>query len=298
MKQYLSEEEFLSHFYLYKHGNKQSLALLVEENQGLVRAVADRHATHVIDHGLSAGLGSQVAWDDLVQSGNVGLLKALQRFEPGRAKFSTYAYDWIEKEIRLHINTCLLIKQVRGSYRPVTSVEGVSAKKDLERIWGRSQRQPKEGEPPEIIHWLLNVLTEQEQQALRLRFGLTGGKEHTLREIAQALGTHTPAVCKILDSGLLRLKTSYSLYLETGQLIHASEDTDEVEYRLVQIARERYAVIAPYVEKRVTISDLYRTCGFPQATVRKWIIWYEEKGMQGLIPKHAKRSKGTKPNPR
>jgi RNA polymerase primary sigma factor len=63
-------------------------ALIVATNQGLVWSVALRYR----------GLGLEL--EDLVQEGNVGLLRALDRFDPGRGvRFATYAVWWVRQAI-------------------------------------------------------------------------------------------------------------------------------------------------------------------------------------------------------
>lgn len=62
----------------------------VERNQGLVRRFADRYQGKGVDH------------EDLIQEGNVGLLLAVYKFDPGRGiRFSTYASFWIKQKIKL-----------------------------------------------------------------------------------------------------------------------------------------------------------------------------------------------------
>ena len=61
---------------------------LIEANQGLVRSVARRYR----------GLG--VPFEDLVQEGNIGLMRAVEKFDPSRGlKLSTYAVWWIRSAI-------------------------------------------------------------------------------------------------------------------------------------------------------------------------------------------------------
>jgi RNA polymerase primary sigma factor len=61
----------------------------VESNQRLILSVARRYREHGID------------LEDLVQEGNLGLLRAIERFEPERGlRFSTYAIWWIKQAIQ------------------------------------------------------------------------------------------------------------------------------------------------------------------------------------------------------
>ncbi len=75
-----------------KEGDREAETLLVEENAGLVRTVARRF----LDRGTE--------FDDLVQIGTIGMIKAIRSFslERGTA-FSTYAVPLIVGEIRRHL---------------------------------------------------------------------------------------------------------------------------------------------------------------------------------------------------
>ena len=78
----------------------RELEEIVAANTGLVRSVAQR---------LSLIYGEE--FEDLVQIGYIGLLKAAERFEPERGfRFSTYAVPLIAGEIRSHIRDSGRIK--------------------------------------------------------------------------------------------------------------------------------------------------------------------------------------------
>jgi RNA polymerase primary sigma factor len=69
---------------------------LVAANLRLVITVARRHQRHV-----SGGCGLE----DLIQGGNIGLMRAAEKFDPSRGyKFSTYAYWWISQGVRAVID--------------------------------------------------------------------------------------------------------------------------------------------------------------------------------------------------
>lgn len=76
----------------YSEGDPEAETRLIEENMGLVRAVARRFSERGCE------------WEDLLQVGTVGMLKAIRSFslERGTA-FSTYAVPLIVGEIRRHL---------------------------------------------------------------------------------------------------------------------------------------------------------------------------------------------------
>jgi RNA polymerase sigma factor (sigma-70 family) len=72
---------------------------LVEENLGLVYKVAERYHNSDIDR------------EDLIQEGNLGLIRAAELFEPNRGlKFSTYAVWWIRCYMTRAVNADRLVK--------------------------------------------------------------------------------------------------------------------------------------------------------------------------------------------
>ena len=92
----LSEEETLLLMGQVASGDAQAKAILVERNLGLVKSIVGRFT------------GRGVEYDDLVQIGALGLMKAVERFNPElNVKFSTYA-------VPLIIGTDGLIKVSRG----------------------------------------------------------------------------------------------------------------------------------------------------------------------------------------
>lgn len=74
-----------------KDGDKEARDYIIENNMGLVHSIAKSYLG--TDH-----------YDSLVQEGNIGLIKAVDNFEPERGfKFSTYAYWKIKGEMQRFI---------------------------------------------------------------------------------------------------------------------------------------------------------------------------------------------------
>ena len=80
---------------------KEARSLLVSANAGLVKHIAKRHY-YVLKRMTTAagGVGTILTLQDMIQEGNLGLMKAAERFEPERGfRFSTYATYWIRQRI-------------------------------------------------------------------------------------------------------------------------------------------------------------------------------------------------------
>lgn len=86
----LGRKEELKLYEKIVNGDVEAKKIFIESNLRLVISVAKRYASY-----------SKLPLSDLIQEGNIGLLKAVDKFDPTRGyKFSTYAIWWIRQSIR------------------------------------------------------------------------------------------------------------------------------------------------------------------------------------------------------
>ena len=107
-------------------GDKNAKNILIECNLRLVISISKRYS------------GRGMAMQDLIQEGNLGLIKAVDKFDPKRGfKLSTYATWWIKQSI-----TRAIADQSRTIRLPVHMVETINRYKrisrDLEQTLGHS----------------------------------------------------------------------------------------------------------------------------------------------------------------
>lgn len=80
---------------LYKQGNKEVLSAIIEKNENLIWSRVKKYS-NIFNHKLDE--------EDLFQSGAMGLIKAIERYDPKRgANLSTYSIYWIDQRINRDI---------------------------------------------------------------------------------------------------------------------------------------------------------------------------------------------------
>ncbi len=143
------EDKNAALFHSLKKGDPEARDKLVITNLPLVRHVAGRFARDVSDT------------DDLFQEGCIGLIKALENYNPERGtKFSTYAVPFILGEIRAFLRRSgHLLKVSRSFHDHCLQLNRKIG--ELEQKLGRKPRMEelvKELEiPKEEIAWLLDL---------------------------------------------------------------------------------------------------------------------------------------------
>lgn len=207
----LGAQEFHTLLLRAADGDEDAQLELVNANLRLVVNIARNY------------IGQGAPLCDLIQEGNLGLMKAVKKFTTkGSATFIEYAEECIEKAI------------VRG-LREMNSAAQVSLDTPIdERTYTDKDKYADEGDfiegltivdfvedsktPPhfdrlnrlqmrELLGEVLNTLTPHERKVLSLRFGLEDGRIRTLDEVARIFKVSGDNVQSVESKALRKLRT-------------------------------------------------------------------------------------------
>ncbi len=171
----LTPEEERHYLQEYKQGSLEAKNILIERNLRLVAHIVKKYQ------------GASEELDDLISIGTIGLIKAVQTFDSAKAsKLSTYAARCIDNEL------LMLLRSRKKSNREVSLYEPIGTDKEGNEI---SLLDVIETEPVDVVknyalkqdttllyRLLPEILSQREQEILKLRYGLYGEKELTQRE--------------------------------------------------------------------------------------------------------------------
>ena len=194
----LTHEEELALMQRLRQRDPQVKSMLIERNLRLVVYIARKFE--------NTGVGIE----DLISIGTIGLIKAVNTFDPDKKiKLATYASRCIENEILMFL---------RRNSR--TRLE-VSLDEPLNTDWDGNElllsdilgtegdlvyRSVEEDVDKQQLAAALSRLAPREKNIMYLRFGLKGGRERTQKEVADILGISQSYISRLEKRILLRLQ--------------------------------------------------------------------------------------------
>ena len=190
------EEKYLAAF--REKGDKKSRDILIKHNLRLVAHIAKKYQ------------GAEDT-DDLISVGSIGLIKAINTFDPSKGtQLATYTARCIENEI------LMLLRSNKKYKNNVSIYDSVGVDKDgneltildliAEKEDGVLAKVENKLIKDKFIEVMEKCLSQREYKILSLRYGLKGGRPLTQRETAKLLKISRSYVSRIEKKSIEKIK--------------------------------------------------------------------------------------------
>lgn len=175
--------------------------ILIERNLRLVVYIARKFE--------NTGIGIE----DLVSIGTIGLIKAVNTFDPQKKiKLATYASRCIENEILMYLRRNNKTRSEVSFDEPL-NIDWDGNELLLSDVLGTENdiisKPIEEQVDRQLLHLAMGRLTNREKVIMELRFGLDNGVEKTQKEVADRLGISQSYISRLEKRIIRRLRKEF-----------------------------------------------------------------------------------------
>lgn len=260
------DPELSEHVLLEVEGNASAILKRFGDQAGVaaVHEFTRRNLRLVASIARKFSFIGRVSMTDLIQEGNIGLMKAIGRFDPQKGwRFSTYAIWWIRHAIQRHI-----ADQGRTIRIPVHMLDALSklgtARRELRARLGRNPEDAELaqhlGLTMEKLNQLVNVVAEPVSLATPIE---TDGPSHTLVDFVADHATEefTAESAALADERMSMLRRAVESLTPFEQLIIHTRfglgEQEELTFEEIgerhQLSRERIRQIQVAALKKLRL---------------------------------------------
>ena len=190
----------------------QKLQELVEQKSQEAKACLIEHNLRLVVYIAKKFDNTGVGVEDLISIGTIGLIKAINTFNPvKKIKLATYASRCIENEILMYLRRNSKTKMEVSIDEPL-NVDWDGNELLLSDILGTDEdviyKDIENEAERRILRRAVSQLSERERTIVNLRFGLNtpNGEEMTQKEVASYLGISQSYISRLEKKIMKRLK--------------------------------------------------------------------------------------------
>ncbi len=171
------------------------------------------HNLRLVAHIVKKYYGTGADPDDLVSIGTIGLIKAINTYNPGKSiKLSSYASRCIENEILMYFRSSkknaldISMNEEIDSDSDGNALTLCDVMAQEDTIIDDLDRKLK---TEKLAQYIRESLTPREALIIRMRYGLDNNKPLTQREVSDLLKISRSYVSRIEKKALLKLRKRY-----------------------------------------------------------------------------------------
>ena len=190
----------------------ETIALLGTEDAKAARSLLIEHNLRLVVYIAKKFDNTCVGVEDLISIGTIGLIKAINTFNPEKnIKLATYASRCIENEILMYLRRNNKTRMEVSIDEPL-NVDWDGNELLLSDILGTDEdviyRDLEDETEKQLLLSAISRLTPREQQIVELRYGLQNeeGTEMTQKEVADLMGISQSYISRLEKKIMKRLK--------------------------------------------------------------------------------------------